>query len=74
MTTPRILRLPAVIELTGLKRSTLLKKVAKGQFPRQIKLGERASGFIASEVHDWIQARIDASRGPVGSAVGVVVR
>lgn len=59
----QILRLPAVLELTGLKRSTLFAKVSANDFPKQIKLGERASGWVAEEIQEWIRLRIAASRG-----------
>lgn len=60
---PKILRLPAVLEATGLKRSTVFARVASGTFPAQIKLGSRASGWVADEVYDWIRSHIAASRG-----------
>lgn len=37
--------------------------VSKDRFPKPIKLGERASGWIESEVREWIEDRIYASRG-----------
>jgi hypothetical protein len=36
---------------------------AEGRFPQRIKLGERAVGWLESEVREWLAARIDASRG-----------
>ena len=36
---------------------------AEGRFPRRIKLGERAVGWLESEVRDWLATRVDASRG-----------
>lgn len=62
----QFLRLPAVLELTGLKRSTLFAKVAANQFPKPCKLGERASAWVLAEVQQWIQARISA-RGEQGA-------
>ena len=35
---------------------------AEGRFPQRIKLGERAVGWLESEVRDWLATRIDASR------------
>lgn len=64
----QILRLPAVLERTGLGRSTLFAKIAANDFPRQIKLGLRASGWIAEEVDAWIQQRKIASRSIKGGA------
>lgn len=64
----QILRLPAVLERTGLGRSTLFAKIKTDEFPRQIKLTSRASGWIAAEVDAWIQQRTAASRPTEGGA------
>ena len=53
----KILRLPEVIEITGLGRSTIYAKVSRRDFPRPIKLGERAVGWIDSDVYEWISAK-----------------
>ena len=53
----KVLRLPEVIEITGLGRSTIYAKVARGDFPCSIKLGERAVGWIDSDVYEWISAK-----------------
>ncbi|WP_338821365.1 AlpA family transcriptional regulator [Acidovorax temperans] len=50
----RILRLPAVSELTGLPRSTLYLYISKGQFPKPVKLGIRSVGWIQEEVDQWL--------------------
>lgn len=54
----RILKLNEVMTMTGLKRSSIYKKIEEGRFPVQVPLGERAVGWIASEVEDWIKARV----------------
>jgi len=35
---------------------------AEGRFPQRIKLGERAVGWLESEVRDWLANRIALSR------------
>ena len=55
-----LLRLPCVIARTSLSRSTLYRRVAAGDFPRPIKLGERASAWSAAEIDAWIADRIAA--------------
>lgn len=55
----KIIRLKDVIETTGLARSTVYKYVAEGFFPKPISLGDRCVGWVESEVHDWIIARIE---------------
>jgi len=51
----RILRLNTVLELTGLTRSTLYRKVQAGTFPKQIKLSNRCAGWRLSAVNDWMR-------------------
>ena len=61
----KILRLNDVKAKTGLSRSTIYLRMAEGKFPQQISLGSRAVGWINSEVIDWIEHRINESRGVV---------
>ena len=57
-----IWRLPKVMSQTGLSRSTIYDLIKKGKFPSQINLGPRAVGWVANEIVDWIEVRIDESR------------
>lgn len=50
----RMLHIDEVVELTGLSRSTIYKKMAKGEFPKPLKLGERAVRWRQSEVEAWL--------------------
>ena len=54
-----VLKRAMVSAITGLPASTLYRKVAAGEFPAPIKLGESASGWLLSEVDAWIAARRD---------------
>ena len=58
----RILRRRQVMDLTGLSRSGIYSLIERGQFPKQIKLGEKAVGWPEPEVEAWIEERIKASR------------
>ena len=51
------LRMKAVIELSGLSRSTIYSFIKDGKFPAQCKIGERAVGWRASEIFEWISTR-----------------
>lgn len=51
----RFMRLPEVLRLTALGRSTLYTKIAAGKFPGQRQLGENIVAWYASEVQAWIQ-------------------
>jgi len=53
----RILRLPETMYRTGYSRSTIYAKIACNEFPRPRKLGQRAVGWLESEITDWIASR-----------------
>lgn len=59
----RILRLPDVIERVGFSRSSIYAFVDNDTFPRPVKIGIRAVGWLDSDVDDWISDRIEKSRG-----------
>ena len=54
-TTERILRITAVLERTGLTRSTLYRKIHGGTFPRQVRISTRCAGWYESAVNAWLQ-------------------
>ncbi|MDI1300935.1 MAG: AlpA family transcriptional regulator [bacterium] len=56
----QIMRLKAVINSTGLGRSSIYKSIAEGTFPKSVSLGDRAVGWVSSEVENWIKNRIEA--------------
>ena len=57
-----VLRLEQVKKASGLPGSTIYALGRKGEFPRPFKLSAKSSGWLASEVESWRQARIEASR------------
>jgi Predicted transcriptional regulator len=61
--THSILRRKQVETMTGLSRSSIYAKMATGTFPLSIKLDIRATGWVESEIQDWIRDRINTSRG-----------
>lgn len=52
----KILRLPEVMEQTGLARSSIYRKMGEGSFPQGIKLGARATGWRESELIAWSES------------------
>ncbi|MDH4055660.1 MAG: AlpA family transcriptional regulator [Gammaproteobacteria bacterium] len=64
MTAKKFLRLPEVIDCTGLSRSTIYEMIRRGEFPPQICLGPRVVGWTPEDVQDWACTRINASRNP----------
>ncbi len=57
-----VLRLPVVKARTGLSRSTIYLRIAKGTFPPPISLGARAVGWLESDIEEWLVQRIKQSR------------
>lgn len=64
----RFLRLPAVIERTGLGRDSIYRLAREARFPKPIKLSEHASGWLEEEIEAWAAARVAESRGNTGMA------
>lgn len=65
---PRILRLPDVEKLVGLKRQQIWNLESEGRFPRRFKiLCSRVNGWSQEEVHEWCRTCINRAREPVGS-------
>lgn len=54
-TPERILRLKAVLDRTGLSRSTLYRKVQDGTFPKQVRIAARCAGWRESAVNAWLR-------------------
>jgi len=64
MNDERLIRLPEVERLTGLRRAHLYALARKQKFPVPLKIGARASAWRESLVLAWIQDRIrDAHDG-----------
>jgi prophage regulatory protein len=51
------LRLPQVLRLTGLSRSTIYKWVNQGDFPKPKQLGPRAIAWDSEELANWSENR-----------------
>jgi len=58
----KFLRLPAVLEATGLGRSTVYRMVAERTFPAPVKLAKRAVGWRHDDVRQWTIGRPSTSR------------
>jgi len=58
----RIVRLPTVKEITGLSRSSIYLRMSKGEFPQSISLGDRAIGWLESDIEQWLEQCIAKSK------------
>lgn len=56
----RFWRLPKVREYLGISRSTLLRAVDAGEFPRPVKLTANTVAWPVAEVERWAAERIEA--------------
>ena len=52
-----LLRLPDVQKLTGLSRSSIYRLEALGEFPKRVRLSQRATAWRENELLEWIDAR-----------------
>jgi len=57
-----VLRWPEVAKIVPISRSHAHAMAAKGKFPKPIKLGARASGWLESEINAWLAERVRVSR------------
>jgi prophage regulatory protein len=54
---PLLLRMPTVMRLTGLGRSTIYRLVAARKFPSPVRLGPRAVAWRSSDLDQWSESR-----------------
>ncbi len=54
----RFLRLREVCGRVSLGRDSIYRLARAGQFPKPIKLSDRASAWLESEIDGWIAARV----------------
>jgi len=54
----KIERKPAVLKRCGFSNSTLYELISAGEFPRPVRIGARAVGWVSAEVDAWLAARI----------------
>jgi prophage regulatory protein len=53
----RILRLPEVCQVTGLKRAMIYRLQQRKRFPQSVKITDHAVGWIDAEIQAWLQRR-----------------
>ncbi|MCH9739832.1 MAG: AlpA family transcriptional regulator [Epsilonproteobacteria bacterium] len=56
----QIIKLPDVVKLSSLSSASIYRLIKKGEFPKQIKLSERSSGWLLSEVEQWLDSKVSA--------------
>ena len=63
MNTNILIKLPVVKELTTFSSATIYRLISEGEFPKQIKLTEKSSGWLLEEIYDWLDEKINARDG-----------
>ena len=56
----KIYRLPEVIALTGLSRSSIYLRISTNEFPKPVKLGRRAVGWPGESIMAWQAKMMEA--------------
>lgn len=55
--TTKVLRLAAVLETVGMKKSTIYKWIREGTFPAPVRLGVQSVGWREADIEAWLAAR-----------------
>ena len=50
----KMLRVRAVMDRTGMPRTTLYREIRRGNFPASVRITENSVGWRESEVEGWI--------------------
>jgi len=60
-----VIKMKELVQVVGISRSYIYALQARGEFPRPIRLvkGGRSTGYLRSEIDDWVKGRIEATRG-----------
>ena len=53
--TDRFMRAKEVMQVTGLTKATLYRRIEEGQFPKQVRLGPAIVAWRQSEVEEWMK-------------------
>jgi prophage regulatory protein len=55
----QIIKLSEVKGVVPLSTASIYRLIKKGEFPKQIKLSERSSGWVLEEVEQWLEEIIN---------------
>jgi len=53
----KLVKLSDVREITTFSSATIYRLISKGEFPKQIKLSERSSGWLLDEIYAWLDEK-----------------
>ena len=66
----KLLKAKQVAEYVNVSKSQIYKLVQQGRLPKPIKLGERGSAWLVSEIDAWLQSRVDLRDEEVANGKG----
>ena len=55
---PRFIRLPQVVEMTGMGKTFIYARISDGTFPKQIQHGGKSVVWNERDVIDWMNQQI----------------
>ena len=56
----KIYRLPEVMDMTGISRSSIYLRISTNEFPKPVKLGRRAVGWPEDSIIAWQAQMMEA--------------
>lgn len=58
----KLMRLPAVMAVTGLGKTTIYALQRSGEFPAARRLTRRCVAWSSSEVQAWVESRLQVAK------------
>ena len=56
----KIYRLPEIMDMTGLSRSSIYLRISTNEFPKPVKIGRRAIGWPEESIIAWQAKMMEA--------------
>ena len=57
-----VIKLPEVLQIVKCSKAKVYSEMKKGNFPKPIKLGDRAVAWVMDDVTEWLEQRIKQSK------------
>lgn len=57
-----VIKLPEVLQIVKCSKAKVYSEMKKGNFPKPIKLGDRAVAWLMDDVTKWLEQRIKQSK------------
>jgi prophage regulatory protein len=64
----RFMRLDEVLQVTGLSRNTVYRRIREGTFPKQLKIGPNSVAWRQSMIVEWMGSFQIEQTSPVSTA------